>query len=474
MIKTTNDTICAISTPHGVGGIAVARVSGNDAIAIASKIWRGRPLAGMQSHTVRLGTVVDSLGNQLDSCVATVYHAPKSFTGDNVVEFAVHGSRFVQRELLNSLVAAGARLALPGEFTRRAFAAGKMDLAEAEAVADIIASSSRAAHRVAMSHMRGHYSARLNDLRNQLLELASLLELELDFSEEEVEFASRQRLLDIARNISAEVRRMHGSFAAGAAIKDGIPVAIIGKTNAGKSSLLNIIIGDDRAIVSDIHGTTRDIVEDTIEIGDYLFRFCDTAGLRETTDTIERLGIERSYNAARKARIIILVIDITSPVDIEAIKEIDRLIADSDSMPYLVIALNKTDLISQPSADSDPSALNAIITTLDKHIAVEHKYIPVSAASGAGIDTLRETLTDIASQSDTNDHTLVTNARHAEALMNASQSIDRVIEGLTAGISGDFVAQDLRETLHHLGAITGAITDTDILASIFSRFCIGK
>ncbi|MDE5632789.1 MAG: 50S ribosome-binding GTPase, partial [Muribaculaceae bacterium] len=278
MMNTTNDTICAISTPHGSGGIAVARVSGPDAIQITDKIWKGKTLATVASHTAHLREVLDSKGDILDQAVATVFKSPSSYTSEDTVEISVHGSRWIQRELINSLINAGARLAGRGEFTSRAFAAGRFDLAEAEAVADLIASSSRAAHRIAINQMRGSISRRLDTLRQSLIELASLLELELDFSEEDVEFASRERLLNLASETKAEIERLVGSFNTGAAIKDGIPVAIIGKTNAGKSSLLNALIGDDRAIVSDIHGTTRDIVEDTIEIGDYLVRFQDTAG----------------------------------------------------------------------------------------------------------------------------------------------------------------------------------------------------
>ncbi|MDE6125702.1 MAG: tRNA uridine-5-carboxymethylaminomethyl(34) synthesis GTPase MnmE, partial [Muribaculaceae bacterium] len=289
-------TICAISTPAGTGGIAVVRVSGPDAIGTVSRLWRGKPLSKCDSHTAHLGQLVDPGRDSepLDQAVATIFRGPNSFTGEDVVELSVHGSRFVQAELIRLLCGNGARLAEPGEFTRRAFAAGKMDLAQAEAVADVIAANSRAALRIANRQMRGAFSERLATLRDQLLELAALLELELDFSEEDVEFASRNRLRDIAGQILDEIERLRSSFAAGTAIKDGIPVAIAGPTNAGKSSLLNALLNDDRAIVSDIHGTTRDTVEDTMSIGDHLFRFIDTAGIRETYDAIEQAGIRRS------------------------------------------------------------------------------------------------------------------------------------------------------------------------------------
>lgn len=454
-IRHMESTICAISTPAGVGGIAVARVSGPEAIAVCQKLWRGKSLECAASHTSHLGTVVDSEGSPLDQAVATVFRAPNSFTGEDVVELSVHGSRYVQHELLNSLISAGAVLAQPGEFTRRAFAAGKMDLAQAEAVADVIASESRAAHRIAISQMRGHFSQRLQELREKLVELASLLELELDFSEEDVEFASRARLLEIAGEVQMEVRRLGSSFRSASAIKDGIPVAIVGATNAGKSSLLNALLGDDRAIVSDIHGTTRDIVEDMLTIGDYRFRIMDTAGLRSTTDTIENLGIERSLRAAGSAQIVIIVIDRQNPTlpDLPA----------SDATT--IIAVNKTDLKESPH-------LNEILSRLDMADAYK---INISARNGAGIDTLRQTMEEIARSNEGDDSAaLVTNARHFEALLQADEAITRAIEAIESNLSGDLIAMDIRLTIHHLNSILGTITSQDILNSIFERFCIGK
>ncbi|MDE6802012.1 MAG: tRNA uridine-5-carboxymethylaminomethyl(34) synthesis GTPase MnmE [Muribaculaceae bacterium] len=452
------DTICAISTAPGVGGIAVARVSGPDAFEIVDKIWQGRRLAECESHTAHLGTVIDTQGKPLDQAVATIYRGPRSFTGDDTVEIAVHGSRWIQRELIDSLCRAGCRLAEAGEFTRRAFSSGKMDLAEAEAVADMIASTSRAAHRIASTQMRGHYSAHLGALRDKLIDLAALLELELDFSEEEVEFASREKLRTLARELQDEISRLTASFRSGAAIKDGVPVAIIGSTNAGKSSLLNALVGDDRAIVSSIHGTTRDIIEDTIEIGDYLFRFQDTAGLRTTDDTIERIGIDRSLTAAQKAHIVILVIDLSDTRE----SQTDDLAAPS------IIYLNKTDLVDEGA-------------TAEAVGRVHQQYPRATVISGTTsspdtIAELRQALTDIMDReadSGAGD-ILVTNARHVQALTQALDSVSRVIQGLDANLSGDFIAQDIRETIHHLAAITGDITTPDLLATIFSRFCIGK
>lgn len=448
-------TICAISTPAGVGGIAVARISGPEAIKVCQRLWHGKDLAEAVSHTAHLGTIYDSCGMPLDQAVATVFRAPSSFTGEDVVEISVHGSRYVQRELLNALISAGAILAEPGEFTRRAFAAGRMDLAQAEAVADVIASESRAAHRIAINQMRGRFSDRLHELRDKLLELAALLELELDFSEEDVEFASRVRLLEIARSVRDEVRRLASSFRSATAIKDGIPVAIVGATNAGKSSLLNALLDDDRAIVSDIHGTTRDIVEDLLTVGDYRFRIMDTAGLRSTTDTIESLGIERSIRAAANARIVIIVIDRENP----SLPDLPDTDAD------LIVAVNKNDLPASPR----------LTEILMSPTLADARKVEISARSGDGIDTLRTALESAARSSEGDDSAvLVTNARHYEALTQADDSITRAIEAIEANLSGDLIAMDIRLTIHHLNSILGEITSQDVLNTIFSRFCIGK
>lgn len=456
MIHTSDDTICAISTPHGIGGIAVIRLSGPEALNIADQLWRGKSLAEAKSHTAHLGTIIDpATGEPLDQGVATVFRAPHSYTGQHTVEFSVHGSEWVQTQLLHLLINSGARMAEPGEFTRRAFAAGQLDLAQAEGVADLIASNSRAAHRIAINQMRGGFSKRLNTLREQLLQLASLLELELDFSEEEVEFASRTQLLETAQQIHQEVTRLSDSFSRGAAIKEGIPVAIAGVTNAGKSSLLNALLGEERAIVSNIHGTTRDTVEDILTLGDYRFRIIDTAGMRSTTDTIERLGIDRSHRAIQQARIVIAVVDTNHPLDPQLQTALQSLTPDT----HVIVALNKTDL----NPDTPTPTTNWPI-------------VKIAAKNHHGIDQLQQTIINTAKQICGNDaeQLLITNARHAEALTAAAQSVSRVIDGLTTGLSGDFIAQDLRETLHILGTITGTITTPDILASIFTRFCIGK
>lgn len=465
----SKDTICAISTPPGVGGIAVIRISGPQAINVADRCWKGISLKETISHTAHLGTVIDTDSSDLDQAVATVFRAPRSFTGEDTVELAVHGSRYVQRRLLEILCASGARLAEPGEFTRRAFTNGRMDLAQAEAVADVIASTSRSAHRIAVSQMRGGFSRRLASLRENLLELASLLELELDFSEEDVEFASRTRLREIASQLHSEITRLHRSFVAGNAIKDGIPVAIVGPANAGKSSLLNALLDDDRAIISDIPGTTRDTIEETLEIGDYLFRFIDTAGIRETSDSIERIGIDRSLKAIAKARIIIAVIDTTVPLPVSTLEQAASPLDETDNPPHLVIAINKNDL-----------AGSATPTDTEAHkFAESHSgtsVIRISALDGSGLDTLRNILVSHATQDAGagSDDILVTNARHAEALALAAESTARILDGLDTQLPPDLIAQDVRQTIHHLSSITGDIPSSEILATIFSRFCIGK
>lgn len=479
MTQHTNDTICAISTPPGVGGIAVIRISGPQAIEIAERIWSGTPLTQAKARTLHSGMINDPANNgeMLDQAVAAIFHAPASFTGEDTVELSVHGSRYVQQRLLEILCDNGCRLAQPGEFTRRAFANGKIDLAQAEAIADVIASESRAAHRLAASQMKGQFSARLNQLRDKLLEIASLLELELDFSEEEVEFASRSQLTALAEDLHDELTRLADSFAAGNAIKEGIPVAIIGPTNAGKSSLLNLILGQQRAIVSDIHGTTRDTIEDTLAIGDYTFRFIDTAGLRHTDDPIENLGIKRTRQAAANAAITLLVVDATrplpSPADLALPADSDT---DSDSNADagshtagatrpVILLLNKTDL---------PGAITTLPTPLPYRAT---DIIPFSAHTGEGHDTLLQQLKKHAkalSGDNTQDTILVTNLRHAQALQAAAETTAALLAGLSANIPGDLLAQDLRATIHHLSTITGTLTTPDILTSIFSRFCIGK
>lgn len=529
MSRFSDDTICAISTPRGVGGIAVVRVSGPDAIQIADSVWGGKRLGEVKTHTAHFGDIIDSDGSKLDEAVATVFRAPRSFTGEDTVELSVHGSVWVQRRLVMLLVERGARVAEAGEFTRRAFASGRLDLAQAEAVADVIAASSRSAHRVAMSQMRGDFSGRLASLREQLLELSSLLELELDFSEEDVEFASRPRLLDIATAIQRETTRLADSFSAGRAIKEGIPVAIVGATNAGKSTLLNRLLGEERAIVSDIHGTTRDVIEDTIDIDGTLFRFIDTAGLRDTSDSIETMGIERTIAKLSQASIVIWVVDGTASPDdcrrawqrirphllpaqrlIPLINKADiasdsnaiartvaTIIADefpssyydetnfkADAMPHTT-ASSAVDIAADAGSISSSSTLASdIVADAGNTSATPHTeaditpessgIIRISARQG-DITTLHDAILKASGIADiSNEDILVTNERHYQSLLRASRSITRAIDALHANLPGDLIAQDIRETLHHLGEITGTITTHEILGTIFSRFCVGK
>lgn len=464
----TNDTICAISTPPGTGGIAVCRLSGPDAIAIADSVWKGKPLASAATHTAHLGTVLDHDGQPLDQAVATVYRAPGSFTTQDTVEIAVHGSVYIQREIIASLCGAGARLADPGEFTRRAFLAGRFDLTQAEAIADLISATTRAQQRIALSQMKGSISRRIADLRQQLIDLASLVELELDFSEEDVTFASRDRLRQLAVDIHSRLSSLHQSFAAGQAIKNGIPTAIVGATNAGKSSLLNALTGDDRAIVSDIHGTTRDIIEDTIPLPcGQILRLMDTAGLRQTSDTIEQLGIERTHNAVRRASLIIAVADVTQSSD-----TILATIADlRDKAPAapIILALNKTDLL--PSLH--PSVIDGMKDIAGANITV----LTISAKTGQGIPELIQTLDTLAAaltETGDTEGLVITNARHAQALSAAAADLTRVIDAIDTQLPGDLLAQDIRQAIHNLAALTGDITSDTLLHTIFSRFCIGK
>lgn len=447
-----SSTICAVSTPPGRGGIAVVRLSGPAAIGIAQAIWKGKPLESVATHTVHLGTLHHD-GAVIDRAVATVFRGPGSFTGEDVVELSVHGSTYIQSQVVEALCRAGARVAEPGEFTRRAFTNGRLDLAQAEAVADIIAASSRSAHRLAVSQLNGVFSRTIDDMRERLLRLASLLELELDFSEEDVAFADRTQLTSLTDEVLTAVETLADSFRSGCALRNGIPVAIVGEPNAGKSSLLNALLRRDRAIVSDIPGTTRDTIEETADIGPYTFRFIDTAGLRDTSDPIERFGIDRAIDGASSADIILWLIPAdASPTLTEEIRSRLRQVVQPHAT--LLTIRSKSDLAATPTADME-----------------------ISTRLPATIDTLRQSLVDIAAEivgGADDESPVVSNARHHSALTAAAAALRRVQTGLTDGTYTDLVAQDLRHALHHLATITGAITPPDLLQSIFSTFCIGK
>lgn len=463
-----NDTIVAVSTPQGVGGIAVIRLSGWDPEAVLSGCWRGKSLDSMVSHTVHLGKILLDDGSVLDEVVVTLFRSPRSFTGENVVEISCHGSRWIQREIVNLLVRNGARPAEPGEFTKRAFLNGRLDLAQAEGVADLIASSSRAAHRLAMQQANGKFSEYLDGLRDQLVEFASLLELELDFSEEEVEFADRTRLRELADKILTVIERLSASYASGRALKEGVPVVIAGAPNAGKSTLLNRLLDEDKAIVSDIPGTTRDIIEDTREIGGILFRFVDTAGLRQTDDKVERIGIDRAEERLSRAAIVLWMVDATGDVAKE-LEEIKRRVGELPEARHIVVC-NKIDKI--PVSEGCSVKLGSSAQSGESRTV---PFIKISASTGEGVDELEKIMTEkvrgmIGEESDM----IVTNARHYAALVRGAESLRRARAALETNLSADFIAQDIRETLHHLSTLTGTITTPDLLASIFTRFCIGK
>jgi len=459
-------TICAISTPPGIGGIAVIRMSGKAAIQIAEMVYRSpqidKKLSDQQANTLHFGTI-RSEDNLIDEVVIGLFRAPHSFTGEDIIEISCHGSIYIQQQILQLLISRGARLARPGEFTQRAFLNGKMDLSQAEAVADLIASANAAAHKLAINQMRGGFSRELNQLRAELLRFAALVELELDFAEEDVEFADRSSLIELSTRIANLLQKLTDSFRLGNVIKNGIPVAIIGETNVGKSTLLNALLNEDKAIVSDIHGTTRDVIEDVVNIGGTLFRFSDTAGFRETADVIETMGIERSYLQLGKAEIILLVTDLSSEVGpiFKRIHNIREKITDQ----HLIIIANKVDI-----------ALEETKTRLSGFKLFQNESLVFLAAKNRdNLDQLIRIMTNTLNLSPTgSDDIIVSNVRHYEALSLALNAIKLVIEGLNSGITGDFLAQDIRECLHYLGEITGEITTDETLGYIFKNFCIGK
>jgi tRNA modification GTPase len=463
-----NSTICAVSTAPGVGGIAVIRVSGNKAFSITSKLFQPAkatvPVEKQLPYTLSYGKIHTKDGEVLDEVVVGVFHAPNSFTGEDTVEISCHGSVYIQQEILKRLIENGCELAKPGEFTQRAFLNGKMDLSQAEAVADLIASSSAASHRLSINQMRGDFSKELVLLRTQLLDFVSLIELELDFGEEEVEFADRSRLLELAAKIELIINKLVESFRLGNAIKNGIPVVIVGETNAGKSTLLNHLLHEEKAIVSDIHGTTRDAIEDVINIKGITFRFIDTAGIRDTGDAIENLGIERTFQKIDQASIVIWMID-TTHYDKEIEYIADQIVPRTKDKK-LIIVFNKIDrLNSEEQAVLDEEFL--------PQIPAERIYL--SAKYKTNTDILEKTLLKAANLPDINDNdVIVTNLRHYEALSHTLEAIQRAEQGLKANISAELVSQDIRECMHYLGEITGEITTDEVLGNIFSKFCIGK
>jgi len=460
-------TICAISTSPGVGAIAVIRLSGSDAIAITDKVYEspkaGKLLADQAANTLHFGKIISN-DETIDEVVIALFRAPHSFTGEDIVEISCHGSVYIQQQILNVLVENGARLALPGEFTQRAFLNGKMDLSQAEAVADVIASSNAAAHKLALNQMRGGFSKEISALRDQLLHFTAMVELELDFGEEDVEFADRTALRKLTEEIEALLRKLKDSFQLGNAIKNGIPVAIVGETNVGKSTLLNALLNEDRAIVSDIHGTTRDVIEDVVNIHGAAFRFFDTAGIRETEDQIETLGIERSYSKLEQATVVLLVVDTNNPYPLveSRIQNIRERIAPHQT---LIIVANKID-----------SGLRDTIQQIEvMELTDNEKAVFIAAKQKENLEELIDYMSHSINMEEAEQQDIiVTNARHYEILKNAHEAILRVLNGLDMQITGDFLAQDIRECLHYLAEITGEVGTEEVLGHIFKNFCIGK
>lgn len=460
-----NDTIIALATPSGVGAISVIRLSGDQSIAIASRFFksiRGKELGKQKTHTIHLGHIVND-GTILDEVLVSIFKNPHSYTGENVVEISCHGSSFIQQEIIQLFLQNGCRMADNGEFTMRAFLNGKMDLSQAEAVADVIASNSAASHQMAIQQMRGGITNELKELRGQLLDFAALIELELDFSGEDVEFADRTKFKELVGTISSVLKKLIDSFAFGNAMKNGIPVAIIGEPNVGKSTLLNTLLNEEKAIVSEIAGTTRDAIEDELIIEGVAFRFIDTAGIRETEDVVENIGIQRAYEKAENAQLIIFLIDSNKFTNSKEsfLAEIESIQQRFPNKRLLVIA-NKIDSLSESQKEE--------ITSNIEHILL------LSAKQKIGIDGLLNELTSLVNKGAlSNNETIVTNSRHFEALNNALESILSVQNGIDAEISSDLFAIDIRECLRHLGNITGEYdVDKDILGHIFSNFCIGK
>lgn len=458
------ETIVALATAPGTGAIAVIRLSGENAINIAASLFHsvsGKDLSKQKSHTVHLGHLKDET-RIVDEVLATVFHNPNSYTGEDVVEFSCHGSPYIQQEIIQLCIKKGCRMAQPGEFTLRAFLNGKMDLSQAEAVADLIASESAASHQLAMQQMRGGFSNEIDKLREELLNFASLIELELDFSEEDVEFADRKAFQELITKITHVIKRLIDSFAIGNVLKNGIPVAIVGEPNVGKSTLLNALLNDDRAIVSDIAGTTRDTIEDEITIGGVGFRFIDTAGIRETSDRIEGLGIQKTFQKIEQAQVVIYLFDAEKFAESTAALKLEiETIRNKYPQKNLIKVANKTDRLTESQLKSLQSEIDNLLL--------------LSAKKGIGIENLQNRLLEFVNTGVLqSNETVITNSRHYDALVKALEELNKVQHGIDSNLSGDLLAIDLRQALYYLGSITGQVSEDDILGNIFTNFCIGK
>ena len=465
-----NDTICALSTANGIGAIGLIRISGKEALSIVSKM-ASKNLVGKVSHTAHLATIKNKVGDIIDEVLITIFSEGKSFTGEEIAEIGCHGSPFIQQQIIQLLLDNGCRMAEPGEFTMRAFMNGKMDLSQAEAVADLIASQSRNAHNIAMKQMRGGFSNELKDIREKLINFASLIELELDFGEEDVQFADRTQLNKMVNDVLLYIGRLAKSFELGNAIKNGVPVAIVGAPNTGKSTLLNTLLGEDRAIVSNIEGTTRDVIEETLNINGILFRLIDTAGIREGAETIEAMGIERSLEKIKSAQIVLVMSDFSEDGSIAeghasmdtktATEWVEKLQEEYPEKKFLLIG-NKSDL-RKSSANSTSSSISS------------STFQAISAKEGKGIEELRLWMEEqVLGNFDLANETIVSNVRHYDALKKTETSLQSAKNGLEADVSSDFVAMDIRQAMYQLGSITGDISSDEILGNIFSKFCIGK
>ncbi len=460
-----NDTIVALATPSGSGAIAVIRLSGMGAINIADgyfkSVTKQKSLSNQKTHTVHLGHIVED-ERAIDEVLVSIFKNPNSYTGENVVEISCHGSLYIQQEIIQLFLRNGCRMATAGEFTLRAFLNGKLDLSQAEAVADLISSDNEASHQIAMQQMRGGFSSEIAKLREELLNFASLIELELDFAEEDVEFADRSQFKQLIERINFVLKRLIDSFAVGNVIKNGIPVAIVGEPNVGKSTLLNALLNEDRAIVSEIAGTTRDAIEDEISIGGIGFRFIDTAGIRETEDVVESIGIKKTFEKIEQSQVVIYLFDSSSSINnLNSVKlEIEKIKNKHPQKPLLIIA-NKIDQLD----DIQLAKLNTKIDNIQL----------LSAKSGFGVEQLTDSLLNLINTGALrNNETIVTNSRHYDALLKAFEEIQKVQQGLETGLSGDLLAIDIRQALYHFGEITGEITNDDLLGNIFANFCIGK